>query len=383
MDRRRWLRVAGGGFIGAALAPGLSGCSGELPAQAVAAWQPPPESLDLRRWAIAHALLAPNAHNLQSWRVDLDTPDTIVLHLDMARLLPATDPHARQSVISQGTFVELLDLAARQRGHATEVALFPEGEFEDAAADARPTARIALVPEPGLAPDPLFRQIFLRHTNRAAYQSRLPDAGALQAMASSVAGLPVTLGWVTPSEEIVMARLREIAEAAWRTELHTPQALLESYKVMRIGPDEIAQHRDGLSLNDPLTRAVSALGLFDRSRASAPDSFEVQAQIRQFKDKIAKTPAFLWLKTDDNARSTQLLAGRAYARLQLMATAHGLAMHPLSQALQEYPEQAPHRQALHALLGATEPGETVQMWARLGYAPPASPAPRRGLAALA
>ncbi len=382
MDRRRWLRITGGGCIGAALAPGLSACSDDLPPQALVAWQPPPDALELRHWAIAHALLAPNAHNLQSWRVDLGTPDTIVLHLDRARLLPATDPQARQSVISQGTFVELLDLAARQRGHATEITLFPEGEFEDAAADPRPTAHIVLAPAPSLAPDPLFQQIFLRHTNRAAYQSRLPDAGALQAMASSVAGLPVTLGWVTPNEEVVMARLREIAQAAWRTELHTPQALLESYQVMRIGPEEIGRYRDGLSFNDPLTRAASALRLFDRSRASAPDSFAIQAHIRQFKDKIAKTPAFIWLKTSDNARSTQLLAGRAYARLQLMATAHGLAMHPLSQALQEYPAQAPHRQALHALLDATEPGETVQMWARLGYAPPASPAPRRGLAAL-
>ena len=39
-------------------------------------------------------------------------------------------------------------------------------------------------------------------------------------------------------------------------------------------------------------------------------------------------------------------------RVQLAATAHGLAMHPLQQALQEYPEQALHYAAIHALLGA-------------------------------
>ena len=33
-------------------------------------------------------------------------------------------------------------------------------------------------------------------------------------------------------------------------------------------------------------------------------------------------------------RVTQLLAGRAYVRAQLAATAHDLAMHPLQQALQ-------------------------------------------------
>jgi hypothetical protein len=54
-------------------------------------------------------------------------------------------------------------------------------------------------------------------------------------------------------------------------------------------------------------------------------------------------------------------------------------MRPLSQALQEYPEQAPHYQALHQLLCAAERGHTVQMWTRLGYGPAIGPAPRGGL----
>jgi len=32
-------------------------------------------------------------------------------------------------------------------------------------------------------------------------------------------------------------------------------------------------------------------------------------------------------------------------------------------------------------VGAQTPGQTVQMWARLGYAPPVGAAPRRGLEA--
>ncbi|MGZ3173569.1 MAG: Acg family FMN-binding oxidoreductase, partial [Caldimonas sp.] len=74
-------------------------------------------------------------------------------------------------------------------------------------------------------------------------------------------------------------------------------------------------------------------------------------------------------------------AGRAYARVQLAATAKGLALQPLQQALQEYPEQAkPHAEA-RALLDASSPVKTVQMWARVGYAPAIGPASRRGVAA--
>ena len=286
---------------------------------------------------------------------------------------------AGQLVISQGTFIEVLDLAARQRGYRTEVTPFPEGEFSATAPDTRPTARIRLVRDAQVQPDPLFAQVFKRHTHRGVYEARTPDAAALQAVRDSVKGLPVTLGLVNQGEAAAMARHAQIAMDAWRTELVTPRTLLESYHVLRIGPKEIAQYRDGISLNSPMVRALTALGLFDRTKASAPASSEIKGQLERFNAAIASTPAFFWLDTERNDRSTQLLAGRAYVRAQLAATAQGLSMHPLSQALQEYPEQAAHYQAVHQLLGATERGHTVQMWTRLGDGPAIGPAPRRGL----
>ena len=80
-----------------------------------------------------------------------------------------------------------------------------------------------------------------------------------------------------------------------------------------------------------------------------------------------------------NDRVTQLLSGRAYVRAQLAATAHGLSMHPLQQALQEYPEQAKSFANIRQQLGLAQPAQTVQMWARLGHGPAVGPAPRRGL----
>ncbi len=381
MNRRHLLRIAGGGFIAAATATTLTACDSSMPAEAIAAWQPPADNLDIRRWVLSHALLAPHAHNLQSWLVDLDTPDTIVLRMDMTRLLPETDPLSRQLVISQGTFIEVLDLAARQRGYRTEVTPFPEGEFSATAPDTRPTARIRLVRDAQVQPDPLFAQVFKRHTHKGVYEARTPDAAALQAVRDSVKGLPVNLGLVTRGEDAAMARHAQIAMDAWRTELVTPRTLLESYHVLRIGPKEIAQHRDGISLNSPMVRALNALGLFDRTQASAPDSSEIKGQLDRFNAGIASTPAYFWLSTERNDRITQLQTGRAYVRAQLAATAQGLSMHPLSQARQEYPEQKPHYQAVHQLLGAADRGHTVQMWTRLGYGPAIGPAPRGGVEA--
>ena len=69
------------------------------------------------------------------------------------------------------------------------------------------------------------------------------------------------------------------------------------------------------------------------------------------------------------------------AAAQLAATANGLSIHPLQQALQEYPEQDQPRAQIHRLLGARQPGGTVQMGGRLGYGPAVGPAPRRGVQA--
>jgi len=89
--------------------------------------------------------------------------------------------------------------------------------------------------------------------------------------------------------------------------------------------------------------------------------------------------SMIYDESGNNDRSTQVNAGRAYARVQLTATAHGLALHPLQQALQEYPEQQENHNKIHKLIDANNLKQTVQMWTRAGYGPTAGASPRRGL----
>jgi hypothetical protein len=177
----------------------------------------------------------------------------------------------------------------------------------------------------------------------------------------------------------LLAQQRAVAAEAWRIEMVTPRTIMESYKVLRVGPEEVARHRDGLTLLDPTVVWMSRLGLFDRSQAPGPHDFATTSQIKDFGKKLDSTPGFLWMVSAGNDRITQVNAGRAYVRVQLAGTAQGVVMQPLQQALQEYPEQAgPHAQ-IRRLLGAADPAQTLQMWARVGFAPPAAAAPRRGV----
>ena len=64
--------------------------------------------------------------------------------------------------------------------------------------------------------------------------------------------------------------------------------------------------------------------------------------------------------------------------VNLQASSTGVAMHPLSQVLQEYPEMT---ELQRRFLSETQTpgGHTVQMFFRLGYAAAPPPSPRRDL----
>src|SRR6056297_519757 len=116
-SRRRFVRLMGGGSLFAVAGVGLTGCD-RMPEEAISGWGGPrPAESDPRRVALAYALLAPNAHNIQPWLLDLREPDTVLLHVDRQRLLPHTDPYSRQILISQGTFLGLLRMAAAEQGY--------------------------------------------------------------------------------------------------------------------------------------------------------------------------------------------------------------------------------------------------------------------------
>lgn len=387
MHRRDFIRLAGGGAVIAA----LPGCSSDLPAGAVAPWQGPGADTELRRWALAHAILAPNSHNRQPWVADLREPSAIRLHVDRERLLPETDPWFRQIVVSQGTFIEALVMALRERGVTPEVTLFPEGAFAPRQLDDRPVARIAWNPNaPAPARDPLFAQILRRHTAKVDYDTSRPVAAdAIAALQASQADAQVHFGATTDPRQV--EALRRLCWESARVELLTERTVMESIRLTRVGPDEINQHRDGISINALVPRLANAIGAFDRTKPPAEGTTAYRQMMSRFEGHSRTAMGFVWLSTDTSAnaaanttRHAEVRAGRAYMRLQLAATRIGLQVHPMSQAVQEFPEMKPHFDELHRLLvGKPASQETVQMFCRMGYVDGAAAlTPRRGVDAI-
>lgn len=231
MNRRNFIRVTGGGIAASGLVGGISGCSlsSDFPAVALEAWQGPGAEADLRRWALAYAILAPNSHNRQPWLVDLAEPNAITLYVDRERLLPMTDPWFRQIVVSQGTFLESLVIALRQRGVEPAVQLFPKGEFKPRELDDRPVARVSWAAVTGTgtgaAPAPkdaLFAQLLLRHTAKIDYDTtRAVAPGVLDQLRAAVVNPAVRFGGTVEAQ--ALAPLCAICWESAKVELLTPR----------------------------------------------------------------------------------------------------------------------------------------------------------------
>ncbi|USG60845.1 hypothetical protein NBZ79_16935 [Sneathiella marina] len=378
MNRRSFIRTIGGsGLVLAAGGFGLTGCD-QMPDSAIAPWKGPAADLSDREWMLSYAMLAPNPHNMQPWLVDLSRENEITLFVDPTRLLPETDPYGRQILIGQGTFLELLSIAARQKSYRADISIFPQGEPADGTLDIAkaPVAQIKIFKEAAIAPDPLFTQITKRRSNKEGYEEKYLSHEDLTALSALPLNGGERVGFATTSDTIVP--LREFARQAILTEMTTPRTLLESIERTRIGAEEIAKNPDGIDLNGPLFWWLKRLDLMTPEKAMTPGTMAYQGGIDYAMGWVEGTYNMGWLTTADNSRTAEVNVGRTYVRLNLMATATGVAMHPVSQVLQEYPEMQDIQTAFleHLQISGQE---TVQMFYRLGYQEPVSPSPRRKL----
>jgi hypothetical protein len=380
-SRRSFIRLAGGGVVVAAASVSLQACaSSSYPAITVQAWQPADPKLEIRRWMLAHALLAPNPHNRQPWIADLERDGEMTLICDGERLLPETDPFGRQILVGCGAFIELAVLAAAERGFSVAVEAFPAGE---PALTQLPkgavVAKLTVKQDASIKPDPLFAFILKRHTNKGAYDMQRPVSEANWKLLQASVGNTVSAGLRTGvvNDVAAMQKVRVITRESYEIETTTANTHIESAKLFRIGPDEIATHRDGISITGLMPRILVATGLFDRMAVPKKGDSNYQRMMDRWQ-AFETGSGYFWLASNGNTRKQQVAAGRAYVRTHLAATSVGIDMHPLSQALQEFKEVQKSYVDMHKLLGFDPSSTTVQMLARVGYGvKPSEATPRR------
>jgi hypothetical protein len=371
LSRRQTILAAGAGGL-ALVGAGAWWRVSRLPQTAAAPWTlDPTPPADVRLDAFRHAILAPNPHNRQPWRIRLDGSDGATLFVDLDSRLPQTDPYDRQITIGVGAFLELARLVAAERGHRLLITPFPEGEPEPRL-DARPVAALRFVPDAAVLRDPeLAAAIVRRRSDKNVYDVSIPLTRE-ELRLFHADGERWRLR-ATQSPRFVDP-IREQVVRAIEMEMRTPRAHRESVDLMRIGAREVDATPDGLELTGPMIEAGSALGMVSRESLADPQSSAFAQGLQMLRDTYGSASAFFWIVSLENSRARQLEAGAAYVRANLAATVAGLSVHPMSQSLQEYPQVAGPFAEIHRLLAPE--GGRVQMLARVGHGPGTGPTPR-------
>jgi nitroreductase len=374
MNRRKFIQVVGVGGTAFMFTGALGACRDDDAAEALAAWDPSGATTslnDVRLKILSYAILAPNPHNTQAWKIQLIGQNEILLFIDPERLLPMTDPLHRQIYIGQGTFLELLHVAAGSFGQRCAIELFPDRIDDVADTGKSPVARITLTAEPTEI-DELFYEIPKRATNRLPFSDRPIEQGHLDALSKTARA--VDLRWLTDS--VLVGQMAGLVTEGMRIETFLDRTHEETVGMLRFSDEEILRHRDGFGFANIGVTGISrffAEKFAGRSKAMGKAFRDKTVDSTRAMAESARTYGIMVTLVND--RVAQVETGRAYARIHLMATQLGLALHPMSQILQEYDELKDVRKQFADLLDIRE--GTVQMLFRLGYADDVPHSPRR------
>ncbi len=297
------------------------------------------------------AVTAPSMHNTQPWRFSYCEADqTIELYADPTRMLGHADPQGRAVHIACGAAVFNLRLAIAVSAREPITRLLPHAAEPLLLA----TVRLAGRYRPRESERELFAVIGERHTNRnpfsdrpvpAAVVAELVEAARLEGAALHVLGQAAT------------ERVLSLTAAADRTLRDEP-----GYR------SELAKWAGGEREWDGIPEtalgprvADGALPLRDFTLGLPP------GQVRYA--RFEASPQLAVLSTRFGSRADWLRAGQALQRVLLLATARGVAVGHLTQALE----------VADAWL-VRDPGsgiEQPQTVLRLGYGPAAHGSPRR------
>ena len=368
MERRNFIRVLVAGSSMAVFPVAFSSCSdSSVKPKALKT-----DYADARLMLISYGMLAPNPHNIQPWLVRLKGTDSFDLYVDQSRLLPETDPPARQIHIGHGAFLEGISIAGSAMGIRTEIKLFPEGEYNNQLIEDKPVARVRIFRDKSVSKDPLADFMQDRQSNKRVYRDEAVSSELLDRILSDLSSPDIQVAYTTQNRirRVLSAQLKE----AMVIETSGPARHKESVDMFRFNEDEAIKTRDGFTMGNSGTVGMirwmaETFFLGTRKDAEATDSAFAEETIKLTGNQADSAAAFGWIISKQNRRQDQVRIGRLYMRINLLATQAGIALHPISQILEEYPEMGQLQNQFLTTLGVPE-GQTVQMLFRMGYAEP-------------
>jgi nitroreductase len=302
------------------------------------------------------AVAAPSMHNTQPWRFGYrDADQTIEIYADPARGLRHGDPHGRTVHIACGAALFNLRLAIAATAREPVVRLLPHAHDPLLLATVRIAGRYRLRD----SERELYAVIAKRHTSRSPFSARQVSPSLLAELTEAARLEGATLHILGTA---AAARVLDLTAKADREMREQPEyrAELATWVGGERDDDGIPDSAAGPRVAD------GALPLRDFALGRPPGLVSYAA--------FEASPQLAVLSTRFGGGADWLRAGQALQRVLLLATARGISVGPLTQAL----ETADAWLVRDPASGMEHP----QMVLRLGYGPPTHGTPRRPVSAV-
>jgi hypothetical protein len=282
-------------------------------------------SLDeIRTSILYHASLAPSGHNSQPWFVKVRSQNEWIIGADPNRRLPAVDPNHREVMLSLGAFAENLAIAAGTFGFKSEIEVIAQDPFEPE------ILKVSLTPS-SIFDYPLQR-INGRMTVRHGYLSGEIKKEDVKALSKPLSGHL----FYFPSGTEHANCIQDGAIESFRVQAQRDDAQRELVQWVRLSNKDAERYRDGLTVEGMEIRGFK--GWFVRNFVH-PDDFMKPSFRQQGVDQTAtlvrQGGGWFVITSQGRTVSDLIETGRKFERMALLARERNIAIHPMTQYLEE------------------------------------------------
>jgi hypothetical protein len=296
------------------------------------------------------ASLAPSGHNTQPWFVKYIEPYHWLIGNDTDKWLPAVDPNQRETILSIGAFVQNLEYAANHLGY--------DCQFETLAATNQDekVLEVKLKKSGSILTYPI-QKIKQRRTVRSDYLSEVLRKEDLNFLIENESDFIQFI----PNTSKEHRLLNEQTIEANRIQSYRNAAQAELANWIRFSSKDAEKHGDGLTMASMEINGMSGWVLrnfYDKAKVMEA-GFREQS-IDKVKKQVSQAAGWLLITSKDNSVTTLLETGKRLQRLWLKVRDKNIAIHPMTQIL----EETATAKTLNQSIGISD---SVQFILRTGY----------------
>ncbi|WP_076789833.1 nitroreductase family protein [Chlorobium sp. KB01] len=304
------------------------------------------------------ASLAPSGHNTQPWTVRIVEPQHWIVGSARERWLPAVDPQNREVLLSIGAFLENLVIAAEAHGYTIDLSVIAKSPSDKELVDIRLRK--------GQVRDFPLERIKTRRTVRNNFLDREITADDLKYITihdkrPHLVKVIMPHGFYFPNLSPQGRRLQEGTIEANRKQAFRDPAQEELANWIRWSNKEAEKHRNGLTPDTMEIGGIARLYVeyFYNRKSVLSKSFR-ETTVDMVSKQVRQCGGWLVITSENSRIQTLIEYGRVFEGMLLRIRERKIAIHPMTQML----EESPARDAIAAELGLA--GE-VQWILRIGY----------------